>query len=86
MSTPLQYTFTTTEAQANFPELIARVQSGEVITITQEGEPVARLQNVNRSITFEERSAAIEQFKKIRADILPLKDITIRELINEGRR
>jgi len=34
---------TVMEAQACLPELVGRVQAGEVVTLTQDGKPVAEL-------------------------------------------
>ena len=71
-------------AKTHLAELLDRVVSGESITITRRGKPVARLVPVG------------DPQRRDRADIIrdllefgrgrKLKGITIREMIEEGRR
>lgn len=71
------------EAKTHLPRLLDEVARGESITITRHGRPVARLVPVGgprRSVT--ETIKAIEEFRKGHT----LGDLTIRELIEEGRR
>ncbi len=73
------------EAKTHLPALLERVQKGEHITITKHGIPVAKLV-----------PAAPGSRKKLRQVIDELKDfgrgrslpagVTVRDLINEGRR
>lgn len=73
------------EAKTNFSSLLEKVESGEEITITKHGTPVARLVPIKKSITPEERGAAIERWRE-QAKGLSLGGLKIRDLINEGRR
>ena len=73
------------EAKTHFSELLAKVESGEEITITKHGTPVARLVPFKQESTQAERRAAIERWKE-RAKGLSLGGLKIRDLISEGRR
>jgi prevent-host-death family protein len=73
------------EAKTHLPQLLDRVARGEEIQITRNGRPVARLVPEPADEITDIRSviAEIREFRKGRklGD-----DITIRELIDEGRR
>jgi prevent-host-death family protein len=73
------------EAKTHLPQLLDRVARGEEILITRNGRPVARLVPEPADEITDIRSviAEIREFRKGRklGD-----DITIRELIEEGRR
>jgi prevent-host-death family protein len=73
------------EAKTQLPQLLDRVARGEEIQITRNGRPVARLVPEPADEITDIRSviAEIREFRKGRklGD-----DITIRELIEEGRR
>jgi prevent-host-death family protein len=73
------------EAKTHFSELLERVASGEEITITRHGTPVARLVPAKRVSTPESRRKAIEQMRE-RSKGLSLGGLKIKDLINEGRR
>jgi prevent-host-death family protein len=72
------------EAKTHLPALLDRVAQGEQITITRHGVPVAMLvppspkprPNIQKTI-----EAMLESRKKWR-----LNGLSIREMINEGRR
>ena len=71
------------EAKTHLARLLEEVEAGESITITRHGKPVARLvplegQRRSRSETIE----AIKEFGKRHT----LGGISIRDLINEGRK
>lgn len=72
------------EAKTHLPRLLDRVAEGERITITKHGVPVAMLVPVTERSAAEINSAieAIIKFGKGRA----LDGLSIRELIEEGRR
>lgn len=71
------------EAKTHLPRLLDEVARGESITITRHGRPVARLVPVGgRRRSVQETIEAIEEFRKGHT----LGDLTIRELIEEGRR
>jgi prevent-host-death family protein len=73
------------EAKTHLPQLLDRVANGEEIRITRNGRPVARLipEPADESTDIRSVIAQIREFRKGRklGD-----DITIRELIEEGRR
>jgi prevent-host-death family protein len=72
------------EAKTHLPKLLARVEKGERITITRHGVPIAELVPVSARarMTPQEAAAAIRELRKGQR----LDGITIRELIEEGRR
>lgn len=72
------------EAKANFSELLERAAKGEEIVITEHGRPVARLvPAINDDRT--EALAAFEALKVLRASST-LGDISWQELRDLGRR
>lgn len=73
------------DAKTHFSELLEKVESGEEVTITRHGTPVARLVPVKKKHTVEERRAAIARWEKLSKG-LSLGGLKIRDLINEGRR
>ncbi len=73
------------EAKTHLPELLERVRKGETIMITKHGTPVAELRPVESKkpkMTVAEAIAGIREMRKGRR----LEGITIKELINEGRK
>lgn len=72
------------EAKTHLPRLLDEVAAGATITITKHGVPVARLVPP-MGIGSTQARAAAEGLRAFRARH-PLGDVTIRELIDEGRR
>jgi prevent-host-death family protein len=73
------------EAKTHLSSLLERVSRGERITITKHGVPIALLVPVD-SVPGRDRNAVIDQLKAFgRGRTLP-KGVTIRDLIEEGRR
>ncbi len=73
------------DARNNFSALVERAERGEEVTITRHGKPVARLVPVHDVERAREAGARIRALR----DSLPkdtLKGVTIRQLIEEGRR
>jgi prevent-host-death family protein len=72
------------EARIHFSQLLEDVARGETITITRRGVPVARLvpTEENRRQKISEAIAELREFGRGHK----LDGITIRELIDEGRR
>jgi len=72
------------ETKTHLAELLRRVQRGESITITKHGVPVAKLVPLDdeKKRNVAEAIAAIREFRNGHT----LGGITIRELIEEGRR
>jgi prevent-host-death family protein len=74
----------TFEAKNRLSALLDMVTSGEEITITRNGKPVARLVPVESRDRESVRNAA-EGLKAIRARSRPGPE-TLKDLVNEGRR
>ena len=72
------------EAKTHLPKLLERVQNGERFIITKHGRPVAELRPISTH-SRERREGIIERMKKFQASHR-LGEITIRELIDEGRK
>lgn len=72
------------DARARLSELIERVQSGEEVVLTRHGEPVARLvpAKVARKPS---RAAAVTRIRAL-AKQLDIRDVDVRQLIEDGRR
>ncbi len=72
------------EAKTHLPRLLDEVEQGESITITRHGRPVARLVPVPaaRKRSVREAIEAMEAFREKHT----LGGLTIREMIDEGRR
>ena len=73
------------EARAQFDALLAAAEHGESIVVTVQGIPVARIVPVEQR--YKDAAAAIEAWKRYREEhnITLGGDITIRELIEDGR-
>ncbi len=73
------------EAKTHFAKLIAEVESGETVTVTRHGTPVARVVPIRDE--FADSAAAIREWTEYRKthNIRLGDDITIKELIDEGR-
>ncbi len=74
----------THKAGPELRELLERVDRGERVTITRQGIPVALIIPAHSSHATEVTLRAIERLKAFPRQ--PLGDLTIRELIDEGRR
>ena len=71
------------EAKTQLSRLLGEVEQGETITITRHGRPIARLVPIHgRQRSVQEAIAAIREFRKGHT----LGDVSIKELIEEGRR
>ena len=73
------------EAKTHLAQLLDRVARGEEIRITRHGRPVARLVPEVDDESADVR-AAIAEIKEFRKGRTLGGDVTIRELIEEGRR
>ncbi len=69
------------EAKTHFSALVEEARGGETITVTKNGEPVAQIVPMK-----ERRSEASEAMRRILSTRAKLNGLTIRELIDEGRR
>ena len=72
-------------AKTHLSELLEKVESGEEITITKHGAPVAKLVPIRKEASVQQRADAIQRIQKL-ASGLSLSGLKVRELINEGRR
>jgi prevent-host-death family protein len=82
-------TYGTFEAKNKLSELLDKVESGEDVVITRHGKAVARLVSVGAELTEEQKKRARKAMDEIRAMrklVKPLGDLTVKDLINEGRR
>ena len=72
------------EAKTHLPRLLDEVEKGERITITKHGRPVAVLVPPDAApiIDIEKRLEQMREFRKGNR----LRGLSIRELIDEGRR
>jgi len=78
-------TFGAFEAKNRLSELLELVEHGEEVMITKHGRPVAKLVGVDSGRRAQRILAAIEGLKNMPRVTLP-EGMTIRDLINEGRR
>ena len=72
------------EAKTHLPRLLDEVAAGEHITITKHGHPVAMLTPLPQKKVVN-LSDIIEGFRALRQEI-NLEGLSIREMIEEGRR
>lgn len=81
--------FGTYHAKTHFTELLARAESGEEITITRHGRPVAKLVPVDQTGRDRDGEDIIEAFRRIRQAVTKrggMKGVSVRDLVREGRR
>lgn len=77
----------TFDAKTHLSQLLDRVERGERIVITRNGRPVADLvpHEGAADAALQRRAKAVEALLRFKRIKLP-KGVTIRDLINEGRR
>ena len=85
MLAPHESTLGAYDAKTHFSELLERVESGEEITITRHGSPVARMVPVRRGPSREQRRASIEALRAL-AKGRRLGNVRLRDLVERGRR
>lgn len=71
------------EAKTHLPRLLKRVEAGEIVTITRNGRPIARLMPVSDT---EDAATRIVQLRDAVARAAPGEQLSMRALIEEGRR
>jgi prevent-host-death family protein len=74
------------EAKTHLPSLLDRVEKGEKITITRHGVPIAILAPVEKEKSKLTKAEAIEELKRFRFGRTLPEGMTIKDLIEEGRR
>ena len=75
----------TFEAKTHLSELLDRVANGDEITITRNGKPIARLVPVEANTASDRRELA-RRIDKARCGVTLGPGLSIRKLIDEGRR
>ena len=73
------------EAKTHLSSLLDQVAKGEEITITRHGTPVAKLVSVTADAK-PDIAQVIEELRALRQGVTLGPDLTIRDLIEEGRR
>jgi prevent-host-death family protein len=73
------------EAKTHLPRLLEEVAKGETITITKHGVPVAKLVPPDGS-RQPDAGKIIEALREFRKGIKPLEGVSVREMIEDGRR
>lgn len=73
------------EAKTHLPRLLEEVERGAEITITRHGRPVARLVPVGERVGDRRLREAVNGLKRFRRG-RRLGDLTLRDLIEDGRR
>ena len=75
-----------TDAQARLPELIARAERGEAVTITRDDQAVATLSPVKRPPTDAELDALFKEIEESKRSLPSISTEDILEAIRSGRR
>jgi prevent-host-death family protein len=78
--------FGTLEAKNRFSELLARAERGDIIAITRHGKVIAHIVPAQETEHREQRVQATIERMRARTAGLSLNGLSIKELINEGRR
>jgi prevent-host-death family protein len=73
------------EAKTHLPALLKRVEAGEEITITRHGHAIARLVPAGAGGAFPAHDA-IDELLSFRSQHELGPDLSVRDLIDEGRR
>ena len=74
------------EAKTHLPQLLERVARGEEFTITKHGKPVAKLVPAQPAKPQPDVRQVLAELKAFRKGNTLGEGLTIRELIEEGRR
>jgi prevent-host-death family protein len=74
------------EAKTHLPQLLERVAKGEEFTITKHGKPVARLVPATSIKAKPDVHQVIEELKAFSKGNTLGDDLTVRDLIEDGRR
>lgn len=74
------------EAKTKLSKLLDAVERGEEVTITRRGEPVARLVAIRAGDEMARIRALIEEIKATRKGLTLGGGVTVKQLIEEGRR
>ena len=72
-------------ADTPLAEMLKKVEAGEQVTITRQGEAIAHLVPARKKASVAERRAAIQRLHELRKG-LSLGGLKIKDLISEGRK
>ena len=72
------------EAKTHLSDILDSVESGEIVTITRRGVPIARIIPVRETVETD-LNQAVKEVQEIRETVSPYQ-ISIKEMIREGRR
>jgi prevent-host-death family protein len=73
------------EAKTHLPQLLERVARGETILITRHGQAIAKLVPAESEDKPDVREA-VRKLRELRKGVTLGPDLTVRQLIDEGRR
>jgi prevent-host-death family protein len=73
------------EAKSQFSSVVERAAAGEEITITKHGKPLAKIVPVAQTHDQDRARRAFERMRELRKGVT-LGDLSVREMIEEGRR
>ena len=74
------------EAKNKLAELLSAVEHGEEVTITRRGKPIAKLVRPGDNADRAKGLAAAHRIMQMRAGVTLGEGVTLKDLINEGRR
>ena len=74
------------QAKTQLSELLDQVEKGETVTITRHGRPVAVLAPVESTKPKKTGEQWVAEMKKLRKGVTLGGTVTVRQLIDEGRR
>jgi prevent-host-death family protein len=74
------------QAKTQLSELLDQVEKGEAVTITRHGRPVAVLAPIGAARPQKTGKQWVTEMKRLRKGITLGRTVTIRQLIDEGRR
>lgn len=74
------------EAKTQFSKLIDEIVAGEEVTITRRGEPVVVMHRAETTPELAEVKRIIEAIKALRKGIKLPPGMTVRDMIEDGRR
>lgn len=80
------HTVGTFEAKTHLSELLDRVARGDQVTITRHGRPIARLVPITGPAATSTRSELVRRITDARRGVKLGRGLSLRRLIDEGRR
>ena len=74
------------EAKTHFSQLLSRAANGETIIITKNGKSIAKLAPIQEDKTENTVLSAIQTIRKLRKGVTLGQKLTLKQLIQEGRK